>query len=109
MASSNKKASKIDNILEIISDLLKSDRYRYSLHALERMAQRKITRPEVLQILKKGHHEKVKDVYDEMFNSWNYSIRGKTIDKRELRIVISLDNSTGMIIITAININKNED
>lgn len=109
MVSTIKKTLKVDNLLEIISDLITSDRYRYSVHALERMAQRKVTRPEVLQILKKGHHEKIKDVYDEKFKTWNYAIRGKTIDKKELRIVISLDTKIDMIVITVIQIKKKED
>ena len=47
--------------------------------------------------------EKRKDKFDEAYNSWNYSVRGKTVDLRELRVIVSFDDS-GMLIITAIDL-----
>ena len=50
-------------------------------------------------------HDKNKDKFVEEFNAWNYSIKGKTIDKRELRVIVSFDEA-GMLIITAIELRK---
>jgi len=52
---------------------------------------------------KSGWHEKRKDAYSEVFKSWNYAIRGKTIDERELRVVVSFDED-GLLIITVIDL-----
>lgn len=67
--------------------------------------ERDITRPEILYVLKNGHHEKRKDKFDEFYKAWNYAVRGKTLDRRELRIVVSFDKD-GMLIITAIDLSK---
>jgi hypothetical protein len=55
--------------------------------------------------LKNGYHEKKKDKFEEQYHAWNYVVRGKTIDGRNLRIVVSFDPS-GMLIITAIDLGK---
>ena len=78
---------------------------RFSNHALERMAERAILRLEVEYILKSGHHEKRKDSFDEEFNSWNYAIRGKTQDDRNLRIVVSFEKPN-FVVITAIDLER---
>jgi hypothetical protein len=78
----------------VISECIESGRYLDSYHSSERQLERHITR-----------HEKRKDQFDELYKAWNYSIRGKTPDFRELRIVISFDEN-GMLIITAIDLNK---
>lgn len=80
-------------------------RYLDTRHAMKRRTQRSITRLEILQVLKFGFHEKRKDYFDKKFNAWNYSIRGKTVDVRELRIIISFDKNN-MLIIAAIDLTK---
>ncbi len=77
--------------------------YLDTRHAIDRQNERQITRPEILYVLKNGYHEKRKDKFDEACNSWNYSVRGKTVDRRELRVIVSFDES-GMLIITAIDL-----
>ena len=73
-------------------------------HAQERQTERNITRNEYEYILvKSGWHEKRKDKYDQDYQAWNYAIRGKTIDERELRIIASFDDD-GMLIITVIDL-----
>ena len=57
----------------------------------------------MLQVLKSGFHEKRKDKFDESFNAWNYAVRGKTVDTKELRIIVSFDENN-MLIITAIDL-----
>ena len=59
-------------------------------------------------MLRNGYHEKRKDKYEELYKAWSYSIRGKTVDNRRLRIVVSFDKETGMLIITAINLDADD-
>ena len=94
---------KLGNLIDAVRACLESGRYLDTRHATDRQAERSITRPEIFFALKHGHHEKKKDRFEERFHAWNYSVRGKTIDKRDLRIVISFD-VTGVLIITAIEL-----
>jgi hypothetical protein len=94
---------KLAALMPAIKAAIASGAYIYSSHASERLQQRKVTNPEVLQVLEGGRHEKAKDSYDEAFKAWNYAVRGKTVDRRELRIVVSFDPE-GMLIVTVIDL-----
>ena len=98
-----KYPQKLNNLMDEIAHAVEEGRYLDTRHATERQAQRTITRPEVLYILKKGYHEKRKDKFDDAFQAWNYAVRGKTVDKRNLRIIVSFDENN-MLIITAIDL-----
>jgi Domain of unknown function (DUF4258) len=106
MKSKNTRPIKIHNLLELINDCIESGRYRSCLHLEQRERERNITRREVLYVLKHGFHEKKEDDYDEQYQTWNYAIRGKTVDQRDLRIFVSFDEKTMMIIITTFEIGK---
>jgi RNA-splicing ligase RtcB len=97
--------SKIKDLLKEVYKKMETGNYRYAGHASERLQQRSVTRFEVKQVLKNGYHEKRKDSFNEEHNYWNYSIRGKTIDQRSLRIVVSFDDNN-MLIITFIDLKK---
>lgn len=99
------RAPKIHNLMETIRKCIEQGRYLDTRHATQRQAERSVTRPEYLHALLNGYHEKRKDKFEEAYNAWNYSIRGKTIDARELRIVVSFDVNN-MLIITAIDLSK---
>ncbi len=101
------KLSKDKDLLSKILKALNAGNYVFTGHASERLQQREVTRSEVKQVLKSGFHEKKKDMYDDMFESWNYSIKGKTIDQRALRVVISFDENE-MLVITVIDLGKQE-
>ena len=94
---------KILCILEKVKRCISNGNYLDTRHALERQDQRNITRPEVIYVLQTGHHEKHKDKFDDIYNSWNYAIKGKTVDKKPLRIIVSFDENN-MLIITAIEL-----
>lgn len=53
-----------------------------------------------------GFHEKKKDGYDDTYQAWHYAIRGKSLDERDLRVFVSFDKETMMLIITAYEIGK---
>ena len=56
----------------------------------------------MLYVLRHGWHEKRKDVFDTRYQAWNYAIRGKTVDGRSFRVVVSFEEETRLLIITAI-------
>lgn len=97
------RKQKIGNLKEVIGQCLDVGRYLDTRHAHLRQWQRLIKRPEILYVLKHGYHEKGKDTYEEAYREWNYSIRGKTPDGRELRVVISFE-AMYLIIITAVDL-----
>jgi hypothetical protein len=89
-----------------IRNCIEQGRYLDTRHALERQVERAINRNEILYVLKNGYHEKKKDKFDELYQAWNYAVRGKTLDRRELRVVISFEDASGMLLITAIELKK---
>lgn len=97
----SKRPKKIDNLKERIKNCIDSGAYRDTIHASERKAERNISLPEIIYVLRTGRHEKRKDHFDKDFNAWNYAIQGKTIDELELRVIISFDEDKDLLIITA--------
>ncbi len=90
--------------MTLIKNCVSSDRYIDTSHAADRQNERGILRLEIVFVLENGHHEASKDKFDDLYKAWNYAIRGKTLDKRELRIVVSFDDVTNLLIITAIDL-----
>lgn len=100
--------SRPDKIVDLMSAIRRSivqGHYYDTRHATQRQIERNITRPDIIYVLKNGFHEKKKDQFDERFKAWNYAVRGKNIDAREIRVIISFDED-GMLIITAIELKK---
>jgi len=85
---------------------MKSGRFRDTRHATERKQERDITILEIRQVVESGYHEKSKDEFKVEWQAWNYAIRGKTIDRRELRVAVSFDEEDVLLIITAIDLDK---
>ena len=59
----------------------------------------------MVHVLRVGRHEKSKDIFDEVFDAWNYAVRGKTLEGMDLRVIISFDEAN-LLIITAFFIEK---
>jgi hypothetical protein len=92
------------DLMILIRNCVSSGNYVDSSHAIDRQNERGILRLEIVFVLENGRHEKSKDKFDELHAAWNYAIRGKTIDKRDLRIIVSFDEVTNLLIITAIEL-----
>ena len=61
---------------------------------------------EIKSVIGGGWREKAKDEYHAEHSAWAYSIRGRTVDRRALRVVISFEpDETGelMLLVTAID------
>jgi hypothetical protein len=100
-----KRATKVSDLLGKVRDCLDSGRYYDTSHAVQRKLQRAVSLPHILQVLRDGYHEKRKDEYKPEYDDWNYSIRGITVDKRDIRVVIAFDDNE-MLIITVIALAK---
>lgn len=96
---------KIEDLQRRIHEALDEGRFRDVVHARERQAERDITRPEYLYVLRNGYHEARKDEYKPEFCAWNYAVRGRTVDGRDLRVVVSFEED-GMLIITTIEVGR---
>ena len=90
----------------MVKNCIRSGKYRDTIHSTKRQRERKIILPEIIHVLNTGRHEKNKDRIDEAFNTWNYSIRGLTIDQKDLRVIVSFDEEKQLLIITAFYIEK---
>ena len=101
-----KRSAKIAQVLVKIRECIEADRYVETIHFQLRKLQRNIDFQDVLFVLLNGRHEARKDQYDESFQSWNYAIRGRSLDDEEIRVVISFDDE-GLLIITAFYLNEN--
>lgn len=97
--------TKMPNLMQRVKDAVVSGKYRDTTHATIRQEERTITRPEYEYVLKNGYHEPSKDVFKEEYQAWTYSIRGKTVDKRDIRVIISFDED-GLLVITVIELEK---
>lgn len=100
------KPDKVTDLLLKIRNCIDCGNYYDTLHAIERKFERKITLPEILYVLKNGRHEKIKDHFEDNFNTWNYAIRGHTLDGDDLRVIVSFDQEKNLLIITAFYLNS---
>ena len=106
MARKTERPHKILNLKQAVADCVNSGRYRFSKHALERQDERRITLPEVRDVLLTGRHDARFDEFEEGYQTWKYRIQGKTSFEgpehrtRELRIVIRFEPEEMMLIIT---------
>lgn len=96
-----KLPSKKIDLLSLIHQHIDSGSFIETVHARQRQSQREIILPDILHVLMTGYHEKQKDQYDEIWQSWNYAIRGKTKSNNDLRVIVAIDEEVALLIITA--------
>lgn len=107
----NRHKEKTNNLLSLIRHFIETGSFVETLHAQQRQREREIILPDVLHVLMTGYHEKRKDQFDEVWQSWNYAIRGSTTSNEELRVIVAFDEEIALLIITAFYIEdrgKNE-
>jgi hypothetical protein len=99
-----KRPDKHKDVLDRTRERLTDGRYRDTRHSADRKAERKISLPELRQAIESGWHEKSKDEFKAEWHAWNYAIRGKTVDGRQLRVAVSFDEEDCLLLITAIEL-----
>lgn len=102
-----KKPDKHPNVLGKVRELTEQGSIVETGHALERIQEREVLYAEIKYVLVNGHREKAKDRYDERFKEWTYAIKGKTIEERWLRIIVSI--SDDLILITIIDLDADDE
>jgi len=98
------RPAKLPDVLARARERLTSGNYRDTRHATERKAERDIILSEIQQVIRGGYGESSKDAWKEAYKAWNYAIRGRTLDDRDLRIVVSFDEEDFLLIVTAIDL-----
>jgi len=98
-----KRPPKLDNVLEIAKKCVEKGHYLPTFHAECRQKERDITLLDALYVIRNGFREPKYDQFKLEWNAWNYAIRGTTLQKDKIRVIISFDESL-MLIITVINI-----
>ncbi|MGE0174658.1 MAG: DUF4258 domain-containing protein [Oligoflexales bacterium] len=96
---------KIPNILTLIRERASTGDFVVLPHAATRRQQRNISIPDITFILIHGEREPNKDEYKHDFQSWNYAIKGKTVDSKAVRIAVTFDEDE-MLIVTVIPLGK---
>jgi hypothetical protein len=89
--------------MQVLGQAVRNGQLLYSDHANSRMRERGIIKPEIERVLNCGHHEARKDQFNEEFDAWDYAIKGKTLDGRNLRIVIAVVDPK-VLVVTAIDL-----
>jgi Domain of unknown function (DUF4258) len=105
MQHRDKRPQKLANVLGYARTCVESGRYLDTVHSADRQSQRSITRQEILYVVKNGYHEKSKDAFIASYQAWNYAIRGKTVDGRRLRVIVSFE-AAQLLFITAIDLDR---
>lgn len=103
-----KKPAKLDNVLELAKKCIDAGNYLPTFHAECRQLERNITLLDALYVIKHGYREPKHDQYKVEWQSWNYALQGTTLQNETVRVIISFDETTRLLIITVINIVKRE-
>jgi len=93
------------DVLKRARECIEKGRYYDTTHAILRKTLRKISLTHVIYVIQRGHHEKSKDQYHPEHDDWTYSIRGKTVDEKDIRVIIAFDKDD-MLIITVIELSR---
>lgn len=96
------------NLMQTIRSCVEAGQYLDTTHAEERKGQRAVLRTEIEYALKNGRHVPSRDKFEELYEAWNYAIEGSTVDRRKLRVIVSFDATTKLLIITVIDLSKKE-
>lgn len=92
-------------LLRLRREKIKLGKYRLTKHAAEQQKERSIDLPDILHVLRNGIHEAEKTLATTTGN-WKYAIKGEIEDARIIRVIISFDAESDMIIITVIDVTK---
>ena len=95
------RPDKLGDLLARVRVAVAEGRFRTSFHARLRQSQRSITLPAILFVLNNGRHEKSQDKFDDAFQTWNYAIRGLSNSQEDTRVIVSFDEESALVVITA--------
>lgn len=99
MAKGDRKPKRTDPLGDARRHI-KSDNYLHTSHVEDKKAARSITLPEILMVFESGSRETNRDRFDARYDEWSYSIVGRTIDGRRLRVIFSFEEDTLLLVTT---------
>ena len=76
-----------------------------SFYPMQRRGERRISIPDIVHALQNGDRDPTHDEFKVAFQTWNYAVKGKTVDGRSVRIAVTFDERE-MLIITVIPLGK---
>lgn len=109
-----KPAKKTDKELWAIIEKCTADNgYIILPHAKKRQIDRDITDIDILDILenkedRKRKRNKKKDEYKDSFIDWNYCIEGLDLEKNKIRIIVSFNEKSSLLVITVVRLDNQE-
>jgi hypothetical protein len=111
MARRPKRPAKRLDVLEALREKVAADEFRDTRHTgAERRPERGISLEEVRQVLEGGFHEAARDRYEANHGAWSYAIRGRTLDDRDLRIVVAFDEEDDyLVLVTTIDLDTDRE
>ncbi len=93
------KPIKNEDISKIVTVALGRGVVMPSRHVRERMQERSFDMKDVITVLEKP--ERIKPVWNDRAEAWNYDFRGRDVDGGELTIRIApTDDETGIVLVT---------
>ena len=80
------------DILEKVRTAVEIGHYIILPHARLRSKERRVLPKDIEVALLGGRRIKKRDRLDENFGTWSYAFEGKTIDARDLRVIVLIDD-----------------
>ena len=107
MGKSKRKTDR--ELFRLVSEKITRNEYFFTNHAKQRLIERELLEPEILDILsgkpgKKRRRNKAKEKYMADCQNWNYCVEGMGVNKNKIRIIFSFSKEN-IVIITVINMN----
>lgn len=78
------------------------DRYQLHPHFWKRLRERRVELLDALHVLRHGVIY-AEPEFDVKFGEWRYTVRGRTVDNVELRIVFTFVEIEGVLVLTIMN------
>lgn len=92
----------VEDLIKEIRKYLELGSIRFSEHAIIRKKERHISPQDVRRVLENGYHEKRKTTYDEHNRTWKYAVRGKTLDKEDIRVIVAIVDE--VVVVTVVGL-----
>jgi hypothetical protein len=78
---------------------LEQDQYRFEPSAWNRLRELNISLNDALYVLRFGSIDREPE-FDAAFGHWSFTVRGKTVDEKELTIIFAFVEIEGVLILT---------
>ncbi len=87
----SRRAAKHADVLGLARACIEARRTRDSRHGFDRLKERAISIRDVEEVIATGWREPAKDSYKAEYSAWSYAICGRTLDTRNLRVVVAVE------------------